>query len=209
MDTSSRPDAPGPVGMLGGTFDPIHWGHLLLGEQAREQLGLATVLFVPSAQPPHKLKRPITDAAHRLAMTELAAAPNPHFSVSRRELDRPGPSYTITTIRELRAEGHARLFLIIGADALVEIMTWFSPDDIFSEAHVVAAPRPGFDLEQAREALGDTRVAQVRLLDMPLVDISASDIRRRVGEGRSIRYMVPDAVADYIAAHGLYAPGRS
>lgn len=208
MDTP-RPEAPGAVGMLGGTFDPIHCGHLLLGEQAREQLGLATVLFIPSAQPPHKMDRPVTAAAHRLAMAQLATASNPHFGVSRRELDRPGPSYTITTIRELRAEGHETVFLIVGADALVEIMTWFSPEEIFSEAHVVAAPRPGFDLERARAALGETRAARVRLLDVPLLDISASDIRRRVAEGRSIRYMVPDAVADYIAAHEPYAPGRA
>ena len=194
----------GALGVLGGTFDPIHLGHLILGEQVREQLGLDRVLFVPSARPPHKLGDRIADAEHRLAMVELAVTSNPHFAVSRRELDRVGPSYTITTIKELRSQGHGQVYFVLGADAVLDLRSWREPDELLRACQVVAAARPGFDLSRISRALGAERASRVRVLDIPQIEISSTDLRQRVAAGRSLRYLVPDAVGDYIAEKGLY-----
>jgi len=192
------------VGVLGGTFDPIHNAHLLLAEQAREQFGLSRVLLLPSAHPPHKLNDGVTQAEHRYEMVVQAIADHPHFDVSRIELDRAGPSFTITTIRELKQAGLGEVYFITGADSILEMATWREPDSILAEAHVVAAPRPGFDIARAREALGPERLAKVRMFDCPLMDISSTEIRRRVATGRSIRYMAPDCVAEYVRRCHLY-----
>jgi nicotinate-nucleotide adenylyltransferase len=191
---------------MGGTFDPIHYAHLFIAEQAREQLGLEQILFIPSCHPPHKLHDPLTDAEHRFAMAVLAVADNPAFSASRLELDRPGPSYTLDTLRALRARGVAEPHFIAGADAVLEMGSWYQPEAILREFQVVAVAREGYDLGLLDEALGADLAARVRVLRVPLLDVSATDIRRRVRAGRSIRYLTPPSVAAYIAEHGLYQP---
>ncbi len=204
MVTEAPIAAGGALGYLGGTFDPIHYGHLLLAEQAREQLGLSRVLFIPSGKPPHKLTRPVSDAEHRLHMTELAIRGNDAFEVSSCEIERDGPSYTIATIRELKAATGAEIVFITGADSVLDMPMWRMPEAILSEATVVTFPRPGFDLGRIGEALGDGLAGRVRVLEGPMIALSSSDIRARVARGLSIRYMVPDAVDQYIRAHGLY-----
>lgn len=192
------------IGIVGGTFDPIHLAHLMMAEQAREQLGLSRVLFIPAGKPPHKLAAPVSRPEHRLAMAQAACASNPFFEVSRREIDRPGPSYTIATIREVKAETGLGVCFIMGADSVLEMAAWRQPDDILDEATVVTIPRPGFDLSRVPQALGPRRAAQVKVLEAPMMDLSSTEIRRRVRAGLSIRYLVLDGVAEYIREHRLY-----
>lgn len=198
---------PSRLGIMGGTFDPIHNAHLFIAEQAREQLGLPLVLFVPSAQPPHKLADPLTAAEHRLAMTELAVAGNGAFAVSRLELDRPGPSYTVETLRALRSSGVSEPHLIVGADSVLEMGTWYQHEAIWREARVVAVARDGYDLDRLPRALGEERARQVLVVRAPLLDISSTDIRQRLRAGRSVRYLVPEVVEQYIMQQGLYRSG--
>lgn len=193
-----------PIAVLGGTFDPIHHGHLLIAEHAREALGVSRVLFIPSARPPHKLDEPVTPARDRLHMTLLGTAGNPRFHVSARELERAGPSYSITTIRELKAEGHAEVFFLIGADSALELHTWWEPEAILREATVAVVPRPGFDMRRVGETLGKDRAGRLLMLKAPCMDISSTEIRARVAAGQSITYLVPPAVEDYIMKRQLY-----
>lgn len=189
------------TGVLGGTFDPIHVGHLLLGEAAREELALDKVIFIPAGHQWRKeeVDREIAPAEHRLAMVRLAIAGNPAFEASSVEIEREGPSYSVDTLEALRAEmPDARLWFIAGADALVDMPHWHEVDRIFELATVVAAGRPG---EEERPGAFSERVTWLR---MPEIEISSTMIRERVGSGRSIRYMVPDAVREYIAEHRLY-----
>lgn len=201
--------SPQPVarlGIMGGTFDPIHHGHLAVAEEARSGFGLERVVFIPNGQPPHKKAYEVSEGEHRYNMCLLATASNPYFTVSRVELERPGPSYTVDTLRSLRGVlGPAvGIYFITGADALLEIMTWREPDAILAEALIVAVHRPGFDLGSIETALGAERAARVRPMPMPGLEISSTDLRRRVAEGRSARYLLPEAVAAYIDKHGLY-----
>ncbi|MBX3439145.1 MAG: nicotinate-nucleotide adenylyltransferase [Planctomycetaceae bacterium] len=196
------------LGIYGGTFDPVHYGHLLLAEQCREQCALDEVWFVPARQPPHKEASTISPAVSRIEMLEFALAGYPEFRVSRIEVDRDGPSYTVETLHQLRADDLTReLFLLIGADSLVDLPTWREPDRILQLATVVAVNRGAFDEKQLTAAaaeLGTDAAERIRLVAMPGVDISASDLRRRVSEGRSIRFLTPRPVALYIAEHHLY-----
>lgn len=194
------------IGLMGGTFDPIHVGHLILAEQAWEQLGLEKVLFVTAADPPNKLGEVSTSAADRLEMTRLAVEGNGHFECSTIEIDRGGPSYTIDTIREiLRLHGTDTLvYLLVGADEAGSLMTWRDPYGIQQLATVVVVNRPGYNMSDILEALPGDFAEKLVFLDMPGVDISSTDIRERVGFGRSIRYLVPDSVRDYIVSRGLY-----
>ncbi len=196
-----------PIGVLGGTFDPIHVGHLLLAEHAREQLGLSRVVFVPSARPPHKLTEPVTDPEHRYAMALLATATHLRFCVSRRELDRQGPSYTITTVRELAAEGFDPIYWIVGADAALDLPNWYEAEAILREARVVAVARPGFCLDRLAEALGPRRAQMVTVLQAPQFDVSSTAIREALARGASTRYLLDDAVEAYVRKHGLYTAG--
>jgi nicotinate-nucleotide adenylyltransferase len=199
------------LGVFGGTFDPIHYGHLAIAEEAREALGLERVLFVPAGAPPHKQDRPTSPALHRAAMVEVAIADNPAFALSRIELERPGPSYTVDTVRELRerltAEGEeAELWFVLSVEALRELPTWHEPRRLVGLCRFAVAPRLGVARPPRRwlvEALGTAE--PFVFLDGPHVGISASEIRARVQAGRSIRYLVPPPVAAYVAAHGLYA----
>jgi nicotinate-nucleotide adenylyltransferase len=195
------------LGVLGGTFDPIHLGHLLIAEQARDELGLERVLFVPAGYPPHKPDQVISPDRHRLAMLSLAIASHPAFVLSRVDVDRPGPSYTADTLSLLQAEWGpaARLHFILGSDSLAELLTWHQPRCLIQQARLAVADRPGIevDLTELEKRLPGLQ-AVVDWMSMPEVGISATDIQRRVRRGRSIRYQVPAAVEAYIYEHGLY-----
>jgi nicotinate-nucleotide adenylyltransferase len=189
--------------LFGGTFDPIHIGHLVVADHVAEAAGLSTVLFVPAGRPPHKEGQPLTPALDRLAMVELAIAGNPRFAVSRLELDSTaGPSFTIDTVRRLKAAGEQDVALILGADSLVELGNWREPEALVGEARVIVVERPGVDVRKAPAHL----VASVTFIAAPRLDISSREIRDRAAAGRSIRYLVPETVREYIRAHGLYRP---
>lgn len=195
------------VGVFGGTFDPVHVGHLIAAERATELLALDEMLFVPAGQPWFKSGEPVTDAEHRLNMVRLAVESNPRFSVSDVEVVRPGPSYTIDTLEELRAhagEGK-KLFLVLGLDALAEMHRWRSPARVFELATVVGVARPGakFDPETL-SGIFPSAAERVIMLDVPMVDVGATELRRRAEQGSSLRYLVPDSVERYIREHGLY-----
>ena len=193
------------IGVLGGTFDPVHLAHLVLGEVAREELRLDRVIFVPAGQPWRKSGRQIAPAADRLQMLRLATAGNPAFEVSSLEIEREGPSYTEVTLEALQGENPtAELFFILGGDALSDFPNWHDPRRIAELATLAVAERDGAADGVAGEAdLSGLHVSLCRL-HMPTVAITATAIRQNVREGRSIRYLVPDAVAEYIAEHGLY-----
>ena len=203
------PTVPGSVGVFGGTFDPIHVAHLAVAEAARDALGLEQVLFIPAGQPPHKPGRPITAAEHRLTMVELAIADNGAFAASRMEIDRDGPSYTVDTLETLAAET-ADLTLILSAEAFLDLPTWREPRRILALARLVVAPRDGYP--EASQAFLDEHFpgagARATFLDGPRLRLSASGLRTRAAGGRSLRYLVPDAVADHIGDHALYRPTR-
>ena len=199
-------DGPLRIGILGGTLDPVHHGHLFAAEEVRAGCGLDCVLFIPCGHAPHKDERVMTAAENRYRMCVLATGSNPRFEVSRIEIDRPGPSYTIDTLRQLRGiyGPGTELFLIIGADALLEIDTWHLPDAVLAEARCIAVPRPGSELTGLASVIGEERASRVESVSLLGLEISATDIRRRVREGRPIRYLTPDAVVDYIGREGLY-----
>jgi len=185
---------------MGGTFDPVHIGHLVCAEEARWQFGLDEVVFVPAGQPWQK--RQVTPAEDRYLLTVLATASNPHFSVSRLEIDRRGPTYTLETLRALSEfHGTADLFFITGADAVLEILTWKDPDSVLQTAQFIAATRPEFDLGKLDLGRFGDRVSVIQI---PALAISSTDIRRRVREGRPINYLVPPEVAAYIEERHLY-----
>ncbi|HEU4354894.1 MAG TPA: nicotinate-nucleotide adenylyltransferase [Actinomycetota bacterium] len=189
---------------MGGTFDPIHHGHLLTAEEAAVQFGLDQVVFVPTGRPWMKEGQDVTDPEHRYLMTVIGTAGNPRFSVSRLEIDREGPTYTVDTLRDLQeANGDAELFFVTGADAMLEIFQWKDPAEILSMAHFIAATRPGYDLAHF-EAEAPTGYHNVSVMDIPALAISSTDIRQRVREGRPIRYLVPEGVKSYIEKVGLY-----
>jgi nicotinate-nucleotide adenylyltransferase len=189
------------VGILGGTFDPVHNGHLLLAECAREQLSLDEVLFVPAGNPWRKSERAITPAEHRLAMLRLAIEGNDAFGISDIELRREGPSYTADTLEALAGERLDDAFwFIVGADALADMRHWREPERIARHARIGAAPRSGTEMPHDGVIPSD----RIDGFDCPGLDISSTDIRARVSSGRSIRYMLPDAVCRYIEANRLY-----
>jgi nicotinate-nucleotide adenylyltransferase len=208
--------AAGGVGVMGGTFDPIHLGHLAVAEEAREVLGLACVLFVPAGLPPHKPSAAVTPVDDRVAMVELAIADNPAFRMSRIEVDREGPSWTVDTLEGLaeveRAGGREpALTLILSAETFGGLPGWHEPGRIFELARVAVVPRSGHkapDDAWLRNHFPSV-ASQVVRLDGPLLQISSTAIRARIAAGRSVRYLVPDAVARYIGDHGLYQRHRS
>jgi nicotinate-nucleotide adenylyltransferase len=199
------------LGLMGGTFDPIHHGHLAIAEVARVEYGLDRVVFIPAGDPPHKQGLAVTPAERRYEMALLATASNPCFECSRRELDREGPSYAVTTIREYRAEGgpDQELFFITGADAILEILTWHEADAVVQLCRFIAATRPGYDLERLRGALPPAYLERIDFLDAPGLQISSTDLRRRVRDGRPIRYLVPELVEAYIRKGLLYRDERA
>lgn len=200
------------IGVMGGTFDPIHNGHLVTSEEARYQFGLEKVIFIPSARPPHKREVRHSPFEHRYRMVELAIEGNACLSVSMLEIQREGLSYTIDTLRELhRILGEdTELFFITGADAILEILTWKDPGEILALSQLIAATRPGHNLERLNEALpeynshGEPAMGNVHAMEIPALSISSTDIRERVREGRPFRYLVPEPVWAYIVEKGLY-----
>ena len=194
------------LGIMGGTFDPIHYGHLLMAEEARQAFALDEVVFVPNGRPAHKKAYLVSSPEERYAMTLLATGSNPCFSASRIEIERPGPSYTIDTLREFRRlypELDA-LYFITGADAVLEILTWHEYERLVSECQFIAVTRPGFVLDRLRELVDAAFLDRVHYLPTPNIEISSTDIRRRVREGRSIKYLTPEPVEAYIRQQGLY-----
>ncbi len=199
---------PKRLGVMGGTFDPIHHGHLVTAEEALSQFELDEVVFIPTGQPWMKEDRHVSAAEHRYLMTVIATASNPRFTVSRIEVDRAGPTYTVETLKELRGSGQdVDLFFITGADAMLEILQWKDPEEILSLAHFIAATRPGYDIARF-EKEAPTSHPNVSVMDIPALAISSTDIRRRVGEGLPIRYLVPEGVQMYIHKAGLYGRQR-
>jgi nicotinate-nucleotide adenylyltransferase len=196
---------PKRLGVMGGTFDPIHHGHLVTAEAAVWRLHLDEVMFVPTGRPWMKADRPVTDPEDRYLMTVIATASNPRFSVSRIEIERQGPTYTVDTLAELRnqADGKVDLFFITGADALLEILHWKDPEEVLAQAHFIAATRPGYDLARF-EVEAPSAHPNITVMDVPALAISSTDIRRRVREGQPIRYLVPEGVQTYIEKHALY-----
>lgn len=187
---------PRVLGLFGGTFDPPHMGHLAVASAALDQLPIMNVRFIPAGEPWQKAGRPVTGTAHRLAMTRLAAADDNRFVVDTVEIDRPGPSYTIDTIRHFGDD----VVLILGADAAASIPTWERSEDLLDIVEIAVIPRPGIDIDEVIA----TVPGRLRALSMPTIDLSASEIRDHVASGFSPRYLVHDAVAEYIVANGLY-----
>jgi nicotinate-nucleotide adenylyltransferase len=189
------------LGILGGTFDPPHLAHLIAGERAVEAFALDKLFFIPANIPPHKSGANISSTEARFAMTKLATEDNERFEVSRIELDRPGPSYTIDTLREIQKQfSPAKIFLFIGLDQFAVFNTWHETEQIFEMADVVVMARP----TQSFYEIDPTLMKRVKVLSIPLLDISSTGIRERVREGKSIRYLVSEGVGEYIAEHGLY-----
>ena len=191
------------LGVMGGTFDPIHHGHLVAASEVAAQFHLDEVVFVPTGQPWQKANYEVSAAEDRYLMTVIATASNPRFHVSRVDVDRSGPTYTVDTLRDLRALYGPKvdLFFITGADALDKILSWKDADQIFELAHLVGVTRPGFVLSDAH-----LPAASVSLVQVPAMAISSTDCRRRVAEGQPVWYLVPDGVVQYIAKRHLYRP---
>jgi nicotinate-nucleotide adenylyltransferase len=204
------------IGILGGTFDPIHVGHLIIAETVRDEIGLDRVLFVPAATPPHKQGRAITPVENRLEMVRLAVEGNAAFQACDVEARRGGVSYTVETVRELKAQmgAEAAFFLIIGADTVPELATWKDLDELARRAAFVVAARPGFRIEELLSCeFGLARETRARVLrhfvDAVRVAVSSTELRARLAEGKSVRYMLPEAVERYIRAKGLYGATAS
>lgn len=196
------------IGIMGGTFNPIHTGHLLLAQAALEEAELDRVCFMPSGVSYLKCEDTVLDAEHRLRLTELAVFNNPNFTVSDMEIKRSGNTYTSDTLKQLKAEQPENSFyFILGADCLYSMETWYRPEEIFSSCTILAAVRDNLDLSDLEEKAASLRKrfdAEIFLLHLPRIDISSTDIRERIKAGKSIRYMVPDAVRDYILQNDLY-----
>lgn len=198
------------LGVFGGTFDPVHLGHLISAEQCREQAKLDGVLFVPAARPPHKLGHELIRFDQRVEMLQLAIAGHPVFRIDEIEKNRPGPSYTYLTLEELRQRhAGAELYLIVGADSLNDLPQWVQPRRILELATLLVVPRPGWEmaeLDSLQQALALPADFPLRLqmIHAPLIDIASRDIRQRIAQGRSVRYLIPRAVEAYIADKELY-----
>jgi nicotinate-nucleotide adenylyltransferase len=188
------------IGVMGGTFDPVHHGHLVAASEVAYNFELDEVIFVPTGQP-YKKNLQVAPAEDRYLMTVIATASNPRFSVSRVDIDRPGPTYTIDTLKDLQAKADKQdeLFFITGADALAEILTWHDADELFGLAHFVGCTRPGHQL--TRNGLPEGKVS---LVEIPALSISSTECRARVREGEPVWYLVPDGVVQYIAKRRLY-----
>ncbi|WP_084613957.1 nicotinate-nucleotide adenylyltransferase [Nakamurella lactea] len=188
------------IGVMGGTFDPIHHGHLVAASEVADRFGLDEVIFVPTGRPWQKADDDVLSAEHRYLMTVIATAANPRFTVSRVDIDRPGPTYTRDTLADLHAaEPQAQLFFITGADALAKIMSWKDVDEIISLAHMIGVTRPGYSLDGV-----DLPADAITLIEVPAMSISSTDCRDRVRRGEPVWYLVPDGVVQYIGKYGLY-----
>lgn len=195
------------IGLMGGTFDPIHMGHLFIAEEARVRYGLQEVIFFPNNQPAHREgKSASADPETRFALTQLAIESNPHFRISRVELDRPGPSYAFDTLHRFRAElgESVELFYIVGADSINDVLTWYRGAELFDLCRFIALTRPHFDLEAARSELSAHQLERVEFLETVGLDIASRELRQRVRDGLPIRYLTPDVVEREVHRRGLY-----
>lgn len=196
------------IGIMGGTFDPIHYGHLVAAEGARHHFGLDVVVFVPAARPPHKGMREITDPAHRLNMSVLATGSNPNFEVSDIEIKRRGTSYTIDTVSFFhQAWPQSAIYFITGADAVLEILTWHRVNELLDLSSFIAATRPGYRLENLAGSLNGLPpgyIDKISVMEVPALAISSTDIRDRVRRGMPVKYLLPEEVENYIYEKGLY-----
>ncbi|MBZ4687260.1 MAG: nicotinate-nucleotide adenylyltransferase [Clostridia bacterium] len=197
------------IGIMGGTFDPIHYGHMVTAEAARSHFNLDKVIFVPAGRPPHKQDKQITDPKHRFLMTVLAITTNLYFEVSRFEIEKEGCSYTIDTIKHFREifGSNVELYFITGADAVLEILTWKNVEELTGLCTFIAATRPGFDLEQidfTLQKLPQGRKKHFEKFEVPALAISSTDIRNRVKNNKPIKYLVPETVEYYIYKNSLY-----
>ncbi|HEY4036721.1 MAG TPA: nicotinate-nucleotide adenylyltransferase [Ktedonobacteraceae bacterium] len=199
------------IGLIGGTFDPIHYAHLVVAEEVHAALNLTEIVFIPAGQPPHKREQECTQSHHRLAMVQLAIASNPHFSLSQVEIDRQGPSYLVDTLRILHDQWgpDTELFFVIGWDSLEEFHTWYKSADILAQlTGLVAVRRPGYEEDIGYNKELETRLPgitqRLMVVPAPQLAISSTDLRRRVAEGRPIKYQTPETVENYIIEHGLY-----
>ncbi len=200
------------IGIMGGTFNPIHNGHLVTAQEALSQFKLDMVVFIPTGDPPHKIENEVASAEDRYIMTVIATSSNSNFFVSRMEIDRSGKSYTIDTVRQLkRIYGRdSMLYFITGADAILEILTWKNTDEIVLLCKFIAATRPGYDLsriEDLRKRLfnnTETADKKIYIMEIPALSISSTDIRNRIRHNRPIDYLLPEGVSNYILKHGLY-----
>jgi nicotinate-nucleotide adenylyltransferase len=194
---------PRRVGVMGGTFDPIHHGHLVAASEVQAWFDLDEVVFVPTGDPWQKSERQVTEAEHRYLMTVIATASNPRFNVSRVDIDRAGPTYTIDTLKDLHAAmPGTELYFITGADALADIFTWRSADDLFELANFVGCTRPGHEMDP--ETLAGIPAEKVTMVEIPALAISSTECRARTRRGEPVWYLVPDGVVQYIAKHRLY-----
>ena len=196
------------LGLYGGTFDPVHFGHLLLAERCREELGLDEIRFIPAGDPPHKDRSSLAPGKVRAEMLEFATAGHPQLVIDRRELDRPGPSYTVETLAEFHTESpDAELYFLMGADSLADLPMWREPARIAELARIVAVnrgERPLPDRTALAVTLGEAIASRVLFVSMPAMDLSSTDLRRRVALGKSLRYTTPAAVEAYITDKKLY-----
>lgn len=197
--------SPQRIGIMGGTFDPIHNGHLVAASEVAYRFQLDQVVFVPTGQPWQKAGRDVTAAEHRYLMTMVATASNPRFTVSRVDIDREGPTYTIDTLRDLRELfPDAELYFITGADSLASIMSWRDWEVMLEMANFVGVTRPGYEL--SKDMLPLESQTGIELIEIPAMAISSTDCRKRAGEGEPVWYLVPDGVVQYIAKNNLYGP---
>jgi nicotinate-nucleotide adenylyltransferase len=203
------------IGLMGGTFDPIHYGHLAIAEEVYTTLSLTEMTFIPAGQPPHKSRQECTQSQHRLAMVQLAIASNPHFTLSRVEIDRQGPSYLVDTLHILHDQWGpgTELFFVIGWDSLEEFHTWYKATDILAQlTRLVAVRRPGYEEDRGYNKQLEARLPGIMqrlvVVPAPQLAISSTDLRRRVAEGRPIKYQIPEVVEYYIMEHGLYCVNK-
>lgn len=211
---ADAPHSPRRIGVMGGTFDPIHNGHLVAGSEVADRFGLDEVIFVPTGRPWQKEgvrdgggARVVTPAEHRYLMTVIATASNPRFTVSRVDVDREGVTYTVDTLRDLReVYPHDELFFITGADALKTILTWHNWEESLELANFIGVSRPGYELDATHlaEHLKDRPAHALQMMEIPALAISSTDCRRRARDDRPIWYLVPDGVVQYVSKHGLY-----
>jgi len=194
---------------MGGTFDPIHYGHLAAAEAARVEFGLSKVIFIPAGSPPHKQSQKISDAEHRYSMTALATSSNSGFEVSRLEVDKAGITYTFNTMKELRSiYGEApAIYFITGADAVLELLTWYKIGELLTLCKFIAVTRPGFDIRKLEQKIAEITSkydGEIICLEVPLLEISSTDIRERIRSGKPVKYLLPEEVEAYIHKNGLY-----
>ncbi|MCR1900229.1 nicotinate-nucleotide adenylyltransferase [Irregularibacter muris] len=202
-------EKPEKIGILGGTFDPIHYGHLVIAQWAKEEFSLDKVLFVPAGTPPHKLHKEVLMGKHRYRMTTLATNTNPNFKVSSMEMNRLGPSYTIDTIKDLRKEYGKDTFLyfITGADSVLDFYTWKDYEELIKSCYFIAATREGYDVEKFNQRIEEIHELfghRIFKMDIPDLDISSTNLRKRINQGKSVKYLLPETVEQYIIENKLY-----